>query len=345
MEALVASRCLETLAGLGISPGRIGRDASELARTARVSDDRRGTFSWILRKLSVSGLLEGDPPGRIDALRESPWSRDALASAIESEPRLRSTLEFVDLVTRQYPAFLRGEVEGSRVLFSPESMALWPRYFSNENLSYAAINALGAAAVASATSKRLRVLEVGAGCGSGTLALLEAIAPWVESYVMTEVSPRFLKLGSDAVRERFPEVPLSVKRVDVNRPLPEQGVERGFDLVYAVNTLHCARDLLASLRELRLALGPGGLLVLAEAIRPTPGFPVPIEYVFQLTNEFQTFVREPGIRESGGFLYWEDWRRALERSGFERVRFVPELERAIRAYPSYSMAAALGEVP
>ncbi|MBI3725692.1 hypothetical protein HY251_17330, partial [bacterium] len=104
-------------------------------------------------------------------------------------------------------------------------------------------------------------------------------------------------------------------------------------------------DLVASLRELRGALREGGRIVLAEGIRPTPGFPVAIEFVFQLTNEFRSFRPEPGLREQGGFLHWRDWERALERAGYARARFVPDLEEAIRAYPSYSMAAIVAEVP
>ena len=59
----------------------------------------------------------------------------------------------------------------------------------------------------------------------------------------------------------------------MNRPFPEQGIApASATLVYAVNTLHAARDLGFTLREVGRALRPGGVLVASECMRT----PVPV---------------------------------------------------------------------
>lgn len=269
-------------------------------------------------------------------LAEPPWSLDELARAAAAEERLAGpTFALLSRVARAYPGFLRGEVDGKDVLFDREALGLWQAYFSNENLPYAVVNRLGAWAAARETDGRaLRVLEVGAGCGSGTEALLGEIAPRVREYWFTEASPSFLRRGQELVSRRFPGVPAIFRRVDLDRALGEQGVPPGgFDLAYAVNTLHAVKDVRASLAELRGALAPGGVLALVEGVRSDPGRPVAIEFVFVLAPEFR------------GFLHWPRWRELLEESGYTRVRYVPDLAAATRAVPTYAMAAILAWRP
>lgn len=349
VDAVVTARCLSILEALdpGLAPGRpIEKDAARIAAAARVAPGRRYALEWMLRKLAWSGLLDGDAGGTVRAIRPGPWEAATLEAAIRDErSALGSTFDLIEEAARGYPAFLRGETDGAAILFGRGAMPLWERYFSNANRAYAPVNLLGAHAADLATrGRRVRVLEVGGGCGSGAEALLARIGGRVASYLFTEVSPSFLRRGRDALREQFPERAVACRRADLDAPLAPQGVGGGaFDLVYAVNTLHVVRDLVASLRELRLALAPGGVLMLVEAVRPHRDYPVPIELVFQLLPQFQAFAREPGVRERGGFLYWEDWRVALERAGFARVRFVPDMAAAIRSDPNYSMAAIAGE--
>ncbi|MBI4618321.1 MAG: class I SAM-dependent methyltransferase [Planctomycetes bacterium] len=289
-----------------------------------VHPSRVSALEWLSARLAARG--HGEPL----------WSKDELARAAADEDRLAGpTFALLDRVARAWPAYLRGERSGERVLFDREALGLWQAYFSNENLPYAVVNRLGAWAAARETdAPALRVLEVGAGCGSGTEALLDQVASRVREYWFTELSPSFLRRGQELVSRRFPGVPVVFRRTDLDLPLAEQGVPLGgFDLVYAVNTLHAVKDIRASLAELRSALVPGGVLALVEGVRSDPGRPVAIEFVFVLAPEFR------------GFLHWPRWRELLEESGYARVRYVPDLAAATRAIPTYAMAAILARRP
>src|SRR3989442_301345 len=81
----------------------------------------------------------------------------------------------LDEAAAVYPRVARGETSGERALFL--RVALWCAYFSNENRYYAINNRLGAAVAAARLGAEPGcVLEVGAGLGSATEALLELLS-------------------------------------------------------------------------------------------------------------------------------------------------------------------------
>jgi SAM-dependent methyltransferase len=128
--------------------------------------------------------------------------------------------------------------------------------------------------------------------------------------------------------------------LDIDRHFAEGGIVPGsFSLVYGVNVLHVARDLAATLHELREALTEGGALVMSECVRPFPGTPLHLELVFNLLSAFRDAVVVPGWRPNGGFLTPEQWTAALEANGFADVRIYPDIASIREACPSCVVAA------
>jgi SAM-dependent methyltransferase len=342
-ERVVAARCHEILVALGAAPGRLG-PADELASQLGVIPGRRYAFDWLLERLRASGLLSGD------GLAPAPDSAQQLASWVAAEgAEVGSTFELIDLVAGHYPAFLRGEVDGARVLFNRETLELWVRYFHPDNLAYAPANDLAAHVADQATPGRdgLAVLEVGGGLGSAAAALLERLGPRTGRYLFTELAPVFLSRARRELGERFPTAPLEHARLDLDGDLAAQlgpRLDAGpFDLIYAVNTLHAVRDLVGSLRSLTRLLAPGGALVLGETTPPQRGSPVPAEMVFLITRELASIQPEP-FRARGGFLHRDDWRAAFAAAGLE-LETVPDLDQVWASYPNYPLVALVGRRP
>ena len=128
----------------------------------------------------------------------------------------------------------------------------------------------------------------------------------------------------------------------MNKPFEEAGVVPGaYALVHGVNTLHVATDLAFTLGEVRSALAPGGAVVISECVRPFPGQPVYVEFVFNLLEAFREPVLDAGWRPNGGFLTPEQWTAALEASGFCDVRIVPDIAVIRDVYPSFVVAAVV----
>lgn len=193
------------------------------------------------------------------------------------------------------------------------------------------INGLAAAAfeAMAATvpeSHRLRVLEVGAGTGGTSSAVLAALPPDRASYHFTDVSDVFL----DRARTHFAGYPfMNFGRFDMDRDAASQGyVPHSFDAIVAANAVHASRDLRAVLATLRDLLAPGGLLVLVESTTHLPWF----DMTTGLIEGWQHFADD--LRTDNPLLSPQAWVRALRESGFDEAGAWP---------PAGSAAESMGQ--
>ncbi len=306
-------------------------------------------LDWMLRYLAARGWLEthgGDEP-RFRATRPLP-SLDPAPVREEQRawvPSWMPAYALAEAVARDYPAFLRGQATGEEVLFAPRRLRLWVDYFSNDHGLYTVNNQVGAVAATEWWPDAPgAILELGGGLGSGALALLARLDATgrlgaVGAYHFTELVPAFLRRGEQALRARYPTLAgLRYGALDMDRPFGEQGVAPGSAaLVFAVNTLHAARDLAFTLGEVRRTLVPGGRLVISECVPPLE--PIYAEFVFNLTETFRSPRLDPRVRPHGGFLEPEHWRAALEGAGLVDVRVLPDLARIRAEVPDFGVAA------
>lgn len=315
-------------------------------------------LDWMLRLLTARGLLEelsGGAAFRYRSLGPFPTLDPAPVSEEQKrlDPSWMPAYALAETVARDYPAFLRGEVTGEEVLFSPRRLRLWIDYFSNDNGLYAVNNRVGALAVEQWLPRSAGVvlgvvLELGGGLGSGASALLERLETVdrlgaIAEYRFTEFVPAFLRRGEQALRTRHPGLSrVTFTPLDMNRPFGEQGVAPGsVSVVYAVNTLHVAHDLDFTLGEVLGALEPGGRLVVSECVRSHARQPIEAEFVFNLTETFRSPRLHPLYRTSGGFLTPGQWKGAMEAAGFADIRFLPDIVRVQDQAPRF-IAAAIG---
>lgn len=311
-------------------------------------------LDWMLRLLTARGLLEELSDGAAFRYRSlGPFPTLDPAPVREEQlrhgPSWMPAYVLAETVARDYPAFLRGEVTGEEVLFSPRRLRLWIDYFSNDNGLYVVNNRVGALAVEQWLPRSGGVvLELGGGLGSGALALLERLEATdrlgaIAEYHFTELVPAFLRRGEQALRARHPGLSRATfASLDMNHPFGEQGVSPGSaSVVYAVNTLHVANDLEFTLGEVLSALEPGGRLVVSECVRSQPRQPIESELVFNLTETFRSPRLNSLYRPSGGFLTPGQWKAAMEAAGFVDIRFLPDIERVQEQAPRF-IAAAIG---
>jgi SAM-dependent methyltransferase len=310
--------------------------ASEVvARAGLDAEAATAPVAWILGMLAARGVMPPLPewdPREIEAEQEA------------HDPRCLPSYRIAALAARHYPAVLRGEESGESALFAADHMEAWAAYFSNDNPAYGISNRIAAlpAARALAVSPGA-VLELGGGLGSGAAALLELLREQgrldgVSRYRFTEISLPFLRRAQRSLSRVFPDAPLELARLDIDRPFSEAGVEPGaFTLVHAVNVVHVARDLAFTLGEIKKALRSGGKLVAGECVRPFPGRPIYVELVFNLLQAF----RRPG----SGFRTPEQWTEALAACGFTDVRIEPDVTVVREAYPSFVVAAVTATRP
>ncbi len=340
-------------AGLEAAVREPGRVEEVVARAGLEPQRALVPVGWLLHRLAGRGVLEEVEPaaggrryrirGRLAEVDPAPLREEQA----RHDPAWLPSYDLAETVAHDYPAFLRGERTGEEILFSPARLRLWVSFFSNDNALYAVNNLVGAvAAVEWAPPGPLTILELGGGLGSGAAALLDRLRdrgrwPDLREYRFTELVPAFLRRGQQALQARFPEAAfLRFGALDMNRPFAAGAVApASLSLVYAVNTLHVARDLDVTLREIFRALAPGGRLVVSECVRPAPGRTTYVEFVFNLMETFRAPVLHPVYRPNGGFLTPEQWQGALEAAGFVDVRLLPDIAGLRDRFPAFSVAA------
>jgi SAM-dependent methyltransferase len=341
--------------------------AEDLARgtSAREIAERRGyspraeiPLTWFFRKLAASSYLEASGSGPEATFRARgplpPGDPDLAESRSRAiDPASAPAFAVVRAMVEHVPAFLRGEKTGEEILFSPARLPLWFDYFSNDNLLYQINNRLGAEAVARALppGRAATIVEIGGGAGSAALALGERLArdaalDRIGRYVFTEIVPTFLRRAERSLRARFPDLPIEFVRLDMDRDFVEQGAPAGIaDVVYAVNTVHIARDLSATLARVRETLRPGGAAVFSECVRPRADQPIYVEFVFNFLEHFTGVVTDVSTRPTHGFLTPENWRASLAAAGFEKAEILPDVEQLARHYEAFFVAAVSARRP
>ena len=337
-----------------------GTSAGDLIRARGFAVRAEAPLAWFLAKLAAAGYLELEAAGPAGAPRYrargplppgDPDRAEARARALD--PRSLPAFAVVRAMVEHVPEFLRGEKTGEEILFAPARLPLWFDYFSNDNLLYQINNRLGAEAVARAlpATRPATVVELGGGSGSAALALGERLArdgtlSRIGRYVFTEIVPTFLRRAERSIRARFPGLPIEFGKLDMNADFAEQGVSPGVaDVVYAVNTVHIARDLAATLARIRETLRPGGVAVFSECVRPFARQPIYVEFVFNFLENFTGVATDAATRPNHGFLTPENWRRAFEAAGFEQPRILPDVEELAKHYESFFVAAVSARRP
>jgi SAM-dependent methyltransferase len=328
------------------------RSVDELSDMLSFQPRFRFALSWILERLVETGCIEArvDGNARSYHLRRAPWEPQLAqlrAIGLAISPANAATLDLLDHVTSLYPAVARGEQSGDQSVIGPQGIGLWLNYFNNDNLTYAVNNWVSAVVAANrlSTRPRLRILEVGAGSGSASEALLRCFdergsPPQIERYLMTEPNAFFRRRGQRELAKQYPDLPLEWGALDINLSWDTQGIASGqFDLVYAVNVLHVSKDLLFTLNQARSALKDNGWLVIGECLRPNANQPIYPELMFQILESFTDVQTDPEFRPNPGFLTANHWRRAFTRAGFQNVEVAPDIDGIREIYPHFFTGA------
>ena len=187
---------------------------------------------------------------------------------VTSHPEIEG---FARLLSKSLDAFLdvlNGRRLGTDVLFPGGSIELVERiYHKNPIADWC--NSLCVDAVSRALEqmsregRRVRILEIGAGTGGVSKAVLKATQKYgsLVEYIYTDVSPVFMKVGSQ-ISETHPQV--IPHMLDVTSETACFAWRGAVDIVIAANVLHATQDLRKTMRNVKSMMKRNGLLVLNE---------------------------------------------------------------------------------
>ena len=234
--------------------------------------------------------------------------------ALEDEfPRSATEVQLQRKTGGDLAGVLRGDVDPVHLLFPGGSSDLLETFYV-EAFDFPAYNDLIPLAVQQAIKslpkrRTLRVLEVGAGTGSLTKAVLPVLPSQQTDYLFTDIGPAFLSKA----KQRFSDSPfIEYTTLDIERDPAEQGIAHGsVDFILATNVLHATADLKNTLGHLKSCLAPGGMLMFQEVVRRRAAW----DNIFGLLEGWWRYT-DTDLRSDSALLQREQWTSLLSECGF-----------------------------
>ena len=159
---------------------------------------------------------------------------------------------------------------------------------------------------------RMRIVEVGAGTGGATRAVLEALGNQYASYIYTDISTAFFENARAVFSQHSSKLTFKTLNIE-NSPVDQGFTEGSFDMVISSNCLHATRSLKETLHHCRQLLRPGGRLILLEI---TQDF-LPIQLIMSTLPGW--FLGIDDGRVWAPTISIERWDELLKANGFSGV--------------------------
>jgi acyl transferase domain-containing protein/acyl-CoA synthetase (AMP-forming)/AMP-acid ligase II/SAM-dependent methyltransferase/acyl carrier protein len=299
-----------------------GVELTALARRLNLPAQQERLLGRMLALAAEDGWLTWDGSrGAVTALPPGGDPNREHAALLQKYPDFDVELRLADHCARNLAGVLAGEVDPLQVLFGSEAGTLTEDMYAKSPVSRfynnLLTNSVRRLLAALPEGRPVRILELGAGTGGTTQALLPFLPADRCEYVFTDVSSLFLAKA----REKFAAYPWIDHRVlDLEQDLAGQGFADGqFDLVIAANVLHATADLRQSVRGARRLLGPGGVLVLLEGTGPRRL----LDLIFGLTEGWWRF-RDADVRPDYPLISPAAWAKLLREERFTGTLALPE---------------------
>ncbi|KAJ5692060.1 hybrid PKS-NRPS biosynthetic cluster [Penicillium macrosclerotiorum] len=176
-------------------------------------------------------------------------------------------LKLISAVGEHIPAVVRGETTVLEHMLRDNMLD----DFYKKGVGFAKYNSFMAQMMQQITHRypHMNILEIGAGTGGATKAVLDAIGKTYSSYTYTDVSAGFFQHAADLFRAHNDK--MTFKVFDVEKSPVSQGFNvHSYDIIIASNVLHATISLHQTLENTRRLLKPGGYLMLLEATNNWP---------------------------------------------------------------------------
>ncbi|MBC6996627.1 class I SAM-dependent methyltransferase [Neolewinella lacunae] len=256
--------------------------ADDLARELGVKESQSQLFVALLKTLVRSGhLSEVDGWYTLNAFDSA--SLDRLVASLYNEglsvlnldqqtmEAIRPGFELARICIPNLPAVLQGELSGVQLLFSADNFAYSTAIYGDhiQEVYYGLIAeqiVKKCFEIWSETPDRqIRILEIGAGSGKGTMRMLEALRPYGNRvhFCFTDIGNSFLRRAKQAFKDF--DFSFDFRLLDIGQDPEAQGFSaESFDIAFATNVLHATPDLRDTLRNTAWLLAPQGNVYINE---------------------------------------------------------------------------------
>ena len=312
----------QALAGAYATMGLFHRHVHTVAglrKALAIAEPKRRLHDALIDMLVRDNILlrEGDLLRAVAPPRGTDLSAERRRLAAE-QPELGPFLTLLSTCIDGLPKLLTGQVTATEILFPDGRMDLVEPVYKGNRLAdhFNGLLAGGVALLAERRGGPVKVLEVGAGTGGATTAILRTLnATKAEiEYHFTDISAGFVAAGRQNFGTRHDV--LRFATLDIERDPTQQGFAPGsFDIIVASNVLHASRDIAVALDHVAQLLRPGGFLLLNEVTALQDYATL----TFGLTDGWWAFQDASRRIDNAPLLDVALWRQALTDAGFPRM--------------------------
>lgn len=302
----------------------------DLGARLGIVDVHRQLFGRMLDILAEEGILQTHRAGwqvvQTPEVQNPGLSWQALRARY---PQIRVELELVQRCGSALARVLQGECDPVQELLFPggDSAALGALYRDTDGARV--VNAVLRQSLVTALVRLprrcgVRIIEIGAGTGGASAAILPALDPTRTEYVFTDISAAFTRQAETTFAD-YPFVQYAT--LDIEHDPHAQGFTlHDYDIVVASNVLHATEELSQTLQHARQLLAPGGMLVLLEGTAAQRW----VDLVFGMTSGWWRF-RDTHLRASHPLLSGDEWCAVLHAGGFQHATSIdcPPIHQAV----------------
>lgn len=275
-----------------------------------------------------------------DASREvflSKFSRDCVEGKL------------IHKVGKRLGSILNGELDILEMLFGGDNIL--NEFYAGAHLTPSFTRLTTYIELVAHKNQALNILEVGAGTGCSTGAVLKSLTtstnrsdgrgdiPKLQHYIFTDISPGFFNQAKINFQEHSKQMSYAV--FDLEKDPLDQGFSlEQFDMVIANLVLHATANIGRALQNVRKVLKPGGKFVLFE---PCASRTVRLNFVFGLLPGW--WLSEEEERTWCPLLGVDAWHRTLLETGFSGVdiEFPDQKDQSKMTYCGFVSTAVLPE--
>ncbi|MDA3892626.1 MAG: SDR family NAD(P)-dependent oxidoreductase [Salinivirgaceae bacterium] len=292
-------------------------DVEELIGKMAVIEEHHRLFHHMFKLLHDAGIVSG-ADGHFEVIKA---------------PNFRDVTLWMDELNGQFPQFhhestllgrcgpeiqgvLQGTVDPIELIFPEDKWDAIVQYYI-EGFAFKKYNDIASKSIAELIKnvpedQTIRILEIGAGTGGMSQAILPMLPADRTEYVFTDLSHMFMLKA----QQRFDKYPfVQYKILDIEQNPAEQGFDLNtFDIIIASDVIHATRNLSVSLGNAQKLLASEGVLMLLEVTNS----PVYLDFIFGMTEGWWLF-EDLDIRTEHATMAPEKWKSVLENNGYSDV--------------------------
>ncbi|WP_126325160.1 SDR family NAD(P)-dependent oxidoreductase [Legionella cherrii] len=245
---------------------------------------------------------------------------EALKNSYEDELKegdYASRLKLFAAVYEHYNDLLSGNLLPQQVIFPQGNTELVQGFYEHHAVADHANQVLASKLrkYCMSAQRTIKILEVGAGSGASTRAILAALQGQSYVYYFTDISPALVNKAKRYFSEY--EHCMEFRIFNMEHMDAQHEFYQEFDCVIATNAIHATSDILNSMNSLSECLVDGGHLLLNELVEKTPFTTA----IFGLFDGWWN-AKDPHLRQiNSPLLSAEQWMSVLQTMQLTEIEY------------------------